>query len=235
MPTERRASSTRARAAHPSGRGAGLRPAAATGASLDLRRAPVQNRGHAAFERILDTTATLLEEVGVDRVTTNLIAERAGTNIATLYKYFPNKNAVLAALFRKQTEARNAASEPFLSSLGRVADWRQSVDDAIDAVARIRRSQPGNAALRNAMRSSPDLRELDVAGTERIAGVLATTLVRTGRLTPAQSQTVARCTLEITTSLLDLWNSVPKSEGERVLRELKTVAKAYLAPYLDPR
>src|SRR5512133_2212831 len=71
----------------------------APAAVLDLRRTPVQARGQATFERILDTTADLLESVGAEVLTTNLVAKTAGVNVATLYQYFPNKQAVLLSLF----------------------------------------------------------------------------------------------------------------------------------------
>ncbi len=75
---------------------------------LELRRTPMQARGQATFEGILDATAGLLDKVGGDKVTTNLIARAAGVNVATLYQYFPNKQAVLLELFKRQSEARIA-------------------------------------------------------------------------------------------------------------------------------
>ena len=78
---------------------------------LDLRRTPMQARGQATFDRILDATAQLLEKVGTDALTTNLIAKAADVNVATLYQYFPNKQAVLLSLFERQSEARIALGE----------------------------------------------------------------------------------------------------------------------------
>ena len=58
---------------------------------LEPRRRPTARRARRTVGRILDATAALLDEVGFDAITTNLIAERAGVNVASLYKYFPNK------------------------------------------------------------------------------------------------------------------------------------------------
>jgi AcrR family transcriptional regulator len=49
-------------------------------------------------EGILSSAAELLVEVGVERISTNIIAERAGITVPALYRYFPNKYAVLNAL-----------------------------------------------------------------------------------------------------------------------------------------
>ena len=73
---------------------------------LDLRRTPLQSRGQATFERILDATARLLDEVPTEAITTNLMAKAAGINVATLYQYFPNKQAVMLALFLRESVER---------------------------------------------------------------------------------------------------------------------------------
>jgi AcrR family transcriptional regulator len=62
------------------------------------RKAPVQARSAATVEAILEAAAHILESEGFDGYTTNAIAKRAGVSIGSLYQYFPNKDAVTAAL-----------------------------------------------------------------------------------------------------------------------------------------
>lgn len=62
------------------------------------RKIPTQTRAKNTVSRILAATAELIGEAGVDAVTTNKIADRAHINIASLYQYFPNKEAVINAL-----------------------------------------------------------------------------------------------------------------------------------------
>ncbi|HET8704768.1 MAG TPA: TetR/AcrR family transcriptional regulator [Pseudomonadales bacterium] len=62
------------------------------------RKKPLQQRARNTVQKLLQATAELIEANGVDALTTNHIAERAGVNIASLYQYFPNKEALLAAL-----------------------------------------------------------------------------------------------------------------------------------------
>jgi AcrR family transcriptional regulator len=73
-------------------------PTAATGVELDRKRAPTQTRALETCERILDAAANLLADVGIERLSTNLICERAGLSPPALYRYYPNKYAVLAEL-----------------------------------------------------------------------------------------------------------------------------------------
>lgn len=71
-----------------------------------MRRSPLLARGRVTFDAILEATARLLENGGIGAITTNRVAEAAGINVATLYHYFPNKQAILVALFEKQTHER---------------------------------------------------------------------------------------------------------------------------------
>ena len=51
------------------------------GESLEPRRRPAGARARKTVERILASTAALLDEVGFNDLTTNLIAERAGVRM----------------------------------------------------------------------------------------------------------------------------------------------------------
>ncbi|MFI5839673.1 TetR/AcrR family transcriptional regulator [Catenuloplanes sp. NPDC051500] len=65
---------------------------------LDPRRKPRQVRAELTRERILAAAAHIFAEHGYAAGTTNRIAERARISIGSLYQYFPNKDAILAAL-----------------------------------------------------------------------------------------------------------------------------------------
>jgi len=71
-------------------------------------------------EAILDTTAALVTEHGLLSVTMSQIAERTGIGRATLYKYFPDVEAILHAWHHRQitghlerlAELRDRAGDP---------------------------------------------------------------------------------------------------------------------------
>ena len=65
---------------------------------LEPRRKPRQVRAELTRERILTAAAHVFAEHGYAAGTTNRIAERARISIGSLYQYFPNKDAILAAL-----------------------------------------------------------------------------------------------------------------------------------------
>jgi AcrR family transcriptional regulator len=62
------------------------------------KKRPRQARSRASFEAMIDACAQLLQAGGYEALTTNHIAGRAGVSIGTLYEFFPNKEAIVAAL-----------------------------------------------------------------------------------------------------------------------------------------
>ena len=82
----------------------------ATRRKLSPRKLPSQERSRATVEAILQATTYILVKRGHEALTTNLVAARAGVNIATLYQYFPNKESLVAELLRRHVAETRAAS-----------------------------------------------------------------------------------------------------------------------------
>jgi AcrR family transcriptional regulator len=68
---------------------------------------PKQGRAVQTYERLLDVSGDLLAEVGIERISTNLICARAGMTPPALYRYFKDKYAVLEALGRRLLSRRS--------------------------------------------------------------------------------------------------------------------------------
>ena len=64
-------------------------------------RARGRPRDEAARRRILNAALQLMEETAFAQVTAEAIAERAGTSKATVYRWWPNKAAVVIEAFRE--------------------------------------------------------------------------------------------------------------------------------------
>lgn len=83
--------------------------------------ATIEEHRRAVREATLDTTAALVAEHGLRAVTMSEIAAKTGIGRATLYKYFPDVEGILAAWHQRQisqhlaqlTEVRDAAGTPF--------------------------------------------------------------------------------------------------------------------------
>ncbi len=100
------------------------------------RKSASQERSRATVEALLDATARVLTKVGYDRASTNRIAATAGVSVGSLYQYFPNKEALVAALVARHNReilqlVRDALEE--VASLDLPAAVRAMVTAALDA------------------------------------------------------------------------------------------------------
>jgi AcrR family transcriptional regulator len=75
----------------------------------DQRRSPSQARSRATWEAIVEAAAQILERGGAAAFSTGAVAERAGVSIGTLYQYFPDKQAILAAAAKRELGEGSAA------------------------------------------------------------------------------------------------------------------------------
>lgn len=71
---------------------------------LKPRRRPSRRSSQSIVTAILDAASELLASRGLDGMTTNAIAERAGVSVGSLYQYFPNKQAVCAGIAGRVNE-----------------------------------------------------------------------------------------------------------------------------------
>ncbi|MDR6626354.1 TetR/AcrR family transcriptional regulator [Caulobacter segnis] len=108
---------------HPEGRGED---------PLSPRKRPRQKRSAATVEVILDGAARILECEGLERFNTNAVAAVAGVSVGSLYQYFPGKDALMAALVRR--DATRFAAEVAEAVAERPGeDWREAVSRLIAA------------------------------------------------------------------------------------------------------
>ena len=75
---------------------------------VKMRKKPRQQRAGATVAAIVEAAAQVLQKEGEEGLTTAKIADRAGVSIGSIYQYFPNKEAILLALIRREREAIGA-------------------------------------------------------------------------------------------------------------------------------
>jgi AcrR family transcriptional regulator len=106
---------------------------------------PRQNRAVATRERLLDVAGALLADVGVERISTNLICAGAGMTPPALYRYFKDKYAVLEALGERLMDRQNAALFDWLDRCapGGLEGLAAGVEDLLRATAEVTAAEPG--------------------------------------------------------------------------------------------
>lgn len=106
------------------------------------RRAPSQQRSQERVTRLLDACAELLDEVGYEALSTSEVARRAGVPVGSLYQFFDGKQALCAAVARRNMEQ-------FLTRIaGRLVaapprTWAEAAPVVVGEFVGMKRSVPG--------------------------------------------------------------------------------------------
>lgn len=197
---------------------------------LARRARPQQARSQATLERLFQVSAELLEEVGVHGFNTNLLAERAGVGLRAIYRYFPNKWAILVAMAEQASELERR----WIGDLQNrsEADWRAVLNGAIDGYYAAARGHPGYAALRAASQASPELRAVDDRANRELQSDLATALRAMGvTIDDVHLSAVCLTLIETSNRMLDIALQTPPPLADALVAELKRMLIALLEPY----
>lgn len=62
------------------------------------RKEPKQERSRQTYQAILEGAAKIIRKAGVQKFSTNKVAQESGVSIGSLYQYFPSKEAIFSAL-----------------------------------------------------------------------------------------------------------------------------------------
>jgi AcrR family transcriptional regulator len=66
-----------------------------------MRKKPQQARSRQMVDNLIEATARVVADRGLDGTTTPAIAEAAGVSVGSLYQYFDGKDALITALLEK--------------------------------------------------------------------------------------------------------------------------------------
>jgi AcrR family transcriptional regulator len=102
------------------------------------RREPVQKRSRERVEAIVKAAEELLAEGGVEALTTRSLASYSGIPVATIYRYFEDRDAIIAAYLDRELRSIESAVEEAVMTLERVTF--RSMTSAV-AIAHLRHHQ----------------------------------------------------------------------------------------------
>lgn len=150
--------------------------------SEPLRRRPEQDRSRRRVEAVLDAALELVAERGTAPLTMTDVAARSRMSLTALYRYFPDRTAVVRALVLRMLEQDRAAVQEGLQAGGSL---EQAVRRLVGDYRERDRQQPARAALRVAAASDRELALIDVADSRANAEALLPTVQKlTGRDDP---------------------------------------------------
>jgi len=201
--------------------------------SPDLRATPPSRaRGINTYELILTTAGELLAEVGFERLTTNLVCERAGLTPPALYRYFPNKYALLSELARRLMEAQDEQVFEWLDEEGRSGGGLEAALESNRALHKrlisVTRRHPGGAWILRAIRAIPVLHEVRAASRDKVLGRLFDLYrARYPHLSDERLRTAMRLSEQLTYAAIEMIVEDPDLDEDLLAEETAWMVTQY--------
>jgi len=174
---------------------------------------------------ILSVAAEVISEVGVEGAKTSEIARRAGISLASLYRYFPNKSAIVKAIAEQHIEKLDKQIKSFVQDF----DLEHGFDQLIDTYAHFYREEPGYKEIWSGVEAMPELQELDLGQLYDNAQDISE---KAKEVFPRMDQDrlwlICVMLPRICSSTLRLAMNMDEPKAAIMLQELKLMLKSYL-------
>lgn len=198
---------------------------------------PRQERAKRTYEAILDSAAVLLVDVGVERISTNLIAEKAGITVPALYRYFPNKYSVLHALGAVLMDRQNEVCQKWFDAHAESSDPLQllgSVGELLRDTYTVTRDQTGGLEIIQSLRAVAPLQELRLTSHAIVAEQLATAVaeVMANEVTDKLAL-AARVSVDMGYAIVEMALEDDRLPSDQVIEEGSDMLQRYWAGVLE--
>jgi AcrR family transcriptional regulator len=192
---------------------------------------PQQERAKRTYEAILTAASELLVEVGVERISTNLVAERAGITVPALYRYFPNKYAVLNALGAALMDKQNAVFQEWFDQYVDSGDAQVLLDNVYDLLKRtydVTREEVAGLEVVLALRAVAPLQEVRLGSHRLVASQFSKIAAQLlGRPEDDMIKMQARLTIDTGYAMVEMALEDRTLSAEPLLREGARMIRHY--------
>ncbi len=196
------------------------------------RRQPVQERSRQTVARILEAAEALIDEGGVEAVTTRAVADRAGVTYPSLYRFFADREEILDQLVTHHLAALDAHAVAE-ERTWQITSVRDVIDRELDLHVAYFKAHPSAARLWLSGRSSPAV----VAQVRQRAQVLAErlrqALVAATLAPPDTDPRVLLLVVELGDRILDLAFRDGSDPDPMIIELGRTALNSYARDALD--
>ncbi|MBT4522265.1 MAG: TetR/AcrR family transcriptional regulator [Halieaceae bacterium] len=195
---------------------------------------PRQQRAVRTYENILVAAAQLLVEVGVERISTNLIAERARIAVPALYRYFPNKYSVLHALGATLMDRQNQVCQKWLEdNLGNTLE-AEDIYCLLRETYDVTTAQLGGLEIIQSLRAVGPLQDVRLTSHRLVAQQFAAMLCEfSGFEDTAALSLRARVSIDLGYAVVEMALEDESLSAESVLREGAQMIHLYWQQFFD--
>jgi len=200
--------------------------------TLAVRTEPVQLRSTERISKLLDAAAELIDEHGIDGLTTSDVAARSGSSVGVVYRYFPNIQSLLRGLAARNMDM--FTRRIFGSMTERSDDWMVAMNFTIDAYIDLVRTEPGFRALGFGDVIAKRFLRPDVSNNTVLAAEFANLFVEKYGLVPSAELSLdLEIVIEIADALLTRAFLYEKDGDERFVVKLRAIVYDYMSPHAN--
>jgi AcrR family transcriptional regulator len=197
------------------------------------RRIPVQRRSRERVERILRVAEQIVVRDGVDALSTRGVAQRAHVPVASIYQYFADREAIIAALIERHVLAMDEQLAAVLAEL-ETFSVRTLVETTVGAYVAGYRERPSYVLLWFQGRVSPEIDAFVRARNDDLAERYRVFMIAAGALRPDTDPLVTRLVAEMIDSFLAVAYRDDLGGDEHVVREGIEMVVSYVERYATP-
>jgi AcrR family transcriptional regulator len=190
-------------------------------------------RGEQRRQDLLRAAAAVFGRLGYHETTTNAIALEAGVSPATLYQFFPNKEAIasaLASMYAREMAEAEEAIDP-----EGVLSFTEAIHELLDVCIDFNRTRPEFHTLVADAPLSEDAREDKRALGQVFVDFIAARLRRElPGLTRAEAAHHGQVALMIFRGILDELTTASAGTRPRLQQAMRDAILRYLGPVITP-
>lgn len=138
---------------------------------IGLRRKPKQERSIQRLDLILAAAAKIIAEKGVSAMRMTELAVAAKVPIGSVYQYFPEKAAIVKALFDQHASAIQAKTATMFADVQTLDQALDVVCDIIDWYYESYHDDPVYLGVWMGTETDQDLLQLNIEHSGRVAGI----------------------------------------------------------------
>jgi AcrR family transcriptional regulator len=187
-------------------------------------------------EQLMQAGAELLSELGIERISTNLVAAKAGVTPPVFYKHFKDKYDLLAALGDALMEAQNEVLYRWLErhQHANFDAFLATHDEFMLRSIELTAASPGSIWVMRALRAVPSLSEVRLRSHETVTDRLLAGLVRLfPQIDAGALRLRARIAVEAGYSVIEMALEYPEMDRAKLCRTLTEIWRGGLLSGLN--
>jgi AcrR family transcriptional regulator len=191
-------------------------------------------RGEQRQQDLLRAAAAVFGRLGYHETTTNAIAAEAGVSPATLYQFFPNKEAIASTLASKYAREM-AEAERAIDAEGALS-FTEAIRELIDVCMTFNRTRPEfHTLVIDAPLSAAAREDKQALGQVFVDFITARLRRELPTLSRSEASHHGQVALMIFRGILDELTTAPHNARPRLQQAMHDAILRYLVPVLTPK